>query len=83
MGGRGESGSQDFTKGLFVLGAAAARPPAPGPTPPSSPRLGLALSSAGVFIFCWFIVLYFPSQSTVSSSSGTARAEQTHTASSQ
>ncbi|CAK6436627.1 unnamed protein product [Pipistrellus nathusii] len=40
-------------------------------------------SFQGVFIFCWFIVLYFPSQSTVSSSSGTARAEQTHTASSQ
>ncbi|XP_036296183.1 adhesion G protein-coupled receptor G3 [Pipistrellus kuhlii] len=40
-------------------------------------------SFQGVFIFCWFIVLYFPSQSTVASSSGTARAEQTHTASSQ
>ncbi|XP_005873574.1 PREDICTED: adhesion G protein-coupled receptor G3 [Myotis brandtii] len=38
-------------------------------------------SLQGVFIFCWFTVLYFPSQTTVSSSSGTARAEQTHTAS--
>ncbi|KAK1330676.1 hypothetical protein QTO34_010876 [Cnephaeus nilssonii] len=37
-------------------------------------------SLQGVFIFCWFIVLYFPSQSTAPSS-GTARAEQTHVAS--
>ncbi|XP_008150517.1 adhesion G protein-coupled receptor G3 [Eptesicus fuscus] len=37
-------------------------------------------SLQGVFIFCWFIVLYFPGQSTVPSS-GTARAEQTHVAS--
>lgn len=37
-------------------------------------------SFQGVFIFCWFIVLYFPSQSP-EASSGTARAEQTHTTS--
>ncbi|KAM5207103.1 adhesion G protein-coupled receptor G3 [Hipposideros larvatus] len=36
-------------------------------------------SLQGVFIFCWFIMLYFPSQSAVSSSSGPARVEQTHT----
>ncbi|XP_074170920.1 adhesion G protein-coupled receptor G3 [Rhinolophus sinicus] len=37
-------------------------------------------SLQGVFIFCWFITLYFPSQSDVSSSSGPARVEQqTHT----
>ncbi|XP_019519996.1 PREDICTED: adhesion G protein-coupled receptor G3 isoform X1 [Hipposideros armiger] len=38
-------------------------------------------SLQGVFIFCWFIMLYFPSQSAVSSSSGPARVEQTHTTS--
>lgn len=36
-------------------------------------------SLQGVFIFCWFIMLYFPSQSAVSSSSGPAQAQQTHT----
>lgn len=36
-------------------------------------------SLQGVFIFCWFIMLYFPSQSAVSSSSGPVRVEQTHT----
>lgn len=38
-------------------------------------------SLQGVFIFCWFIMLYFPSQSDVSSSSGPARVEQSHTTS--
>uniref|UniRef100_A0A673V073 Dynein regulatory complex subunit 7 n=1 Tax=Suricata suricatta TaxID=37032 RepID=A0A673V073_SURSU len=38
-------------------------------------------SLQGVFIFCWFAVLYFPSQAAVSSSSGTARADQVHTTS--
>ncbi|KAF6287455.1 adhesion G protein-coupled receptor G3 [Rhinolophus ferrumequinum] len=38
-------------------------------------------SLQGVFIFCWFIMLYFPSQSDVSSSSGPARVGQTHTTS--
>ncbi|XP_054426253.1 adhesion G protein-coupled receptor G3 [Pteronotus mesoamericanus] len=37
-------------------------------------------SLQGVFIFCWFIMLYFPIQSTVASS-GMAQAEQTHTVS--
>ncbi|XP_024407170.2 LOW QUALITY PROTEIN: adhesion G protein-coupled receptor G3 [Desmodus rotundus] len=37
-------------------------------------------SFQGVFLFCWIIVLYFPSQST-GTSSGTAHAEQTHTVS--
>ncbi|XP_066204694.1 adhesion G protein-coupled receptor G3 [Saccopteryx leptura] len=37
-------------------------------------------SFQGVFMFCWFLVLYFPSQGT-ESSSGTARMEQTHTVS--
>ncbi|XP_058135928.1 adhesion G protein-coupled receptor G3 [Dasypus novemcinctus] len=36
-------------------------------------------SLQGVFIFCWFSVLYFPSQRAVPSSSGTARADQSHT----
>uniref|UniRef100_A0A8B9XVW3 Adhesion G protein-coupled receptor G3 n=1 Tax=Bos mutus grunniens TaxID=30521 RepID=A0A8B9XVW3_BOSMU len=35
----------------------------------------LFTSLQGVFIFCWFIVLYCPSQSTVTSSSGTARVD--------
>ncbi|XP_007946236.1 adhesion G protein-coupled receptor G3 [Orycteropus afer afer] len=35
----------------------------------------------GVFIFCWFVVLYFPRQSAVSTSSGTARVDQTHSVS--
>uniref|UniRef100_A0A8C8XCM2 Adhesion G protein-coupled receptor G3 n=1 Tax=Panthera leo TaxID=9689 RepID=A0A8C8XCM2_PANLE len=34
-------------------------------------------SLQGVFIFCWFAVLYFPSRTAVSSSSGTARIDQT------
>ncbi|XP_058564104.1 adhesion G protein-coupled receptor G3 isoform X4 [Neofelis nebulosa] len=38
-------------------------------------------SLQGVFIFCWFAVLYFPSRTAVSSSSGTARIDQVHTAS--
>ncbi|KAM6223436.1 adhesion G protein-coupled receptor G3 [Rhynchocyon petersi] len=38
-------------------------------------------SLQGVFIFCWFATLYFPSQTSPSSSSGTARADQTHFAS--
>ncbi|XP_006878985.1 PREDICTED: probable G-protein coupled receptor 97 [Elephantulus edwardii] len=38
-------------------------------------------SLQGVFIFCWFAVLYFPSQSAPSSSSGTARADQIHSVS--
>ncbi|XP_012868259.1 PREDICTED: probable G-protein coupled receptor 97 [Dipodomys ordii] len=33
-------------------------------------------SLQGVFIFCWFTVLYFPTQSTMSSTSGTARLDQ-------
>ncbi|XP_022411559.1 adhesion G protein-coupled receptor G3-like isoform X1 [Delphinapterus leucas] len=41
----------------------------------------LFTSLQGVFIFCWFAVLYFPSQSTVTSSSGTARADQVLTVS--
>ncbi|XP_048211464.1 adhesion G protein-coupled receptor G3 [Perognathus longimembris pacificus] len=35
-------------------------------------------SLQGVFIFCWFTILYFPTQSTTSSSSGTARLDQAH-----
>ncbi|KAM4833734.1 adhesion G protein-coupled receptor G3 [Thomomys bottae] len=38
-------------------------------------------SLQGVFIFCWFISLYFPKQSTMSSSSGTARLDQVHSVS--
>ncbi|XP_047692611.1 adhesion G protein-coupled receptor G3 isoform X4 [Prionailurus viverrinus] len=38
-------------------------------------------SLQGVFIFCWFAVLYFPSRTAVASSSGTARIDQVHTAS--
>ncbi|XP_058383886.1 adhesion G protein-coupled receptor G3 isoform X2 [Diceros bicornis minor] len=38
-------------------------------------------SLQGIFIFCWFIILYFPKQSAVSSSSGTARPDQAHTVS--
>ncbi|XP_042775396.1 adhesion G protein-coupled receptor G3 isoform X7 [Panthera leo] len=38
-------------------------------------------SLQGVFIFCWFAVLYFPSRTAVSSSSGTARIDQVHTTS--
>ncbi|XP_055001401.1 adhesion G protein-coupled receptor G3 isoform X2 [Sorex araneus] len=34
-------------------------------------------SLQGVFIFCWFLVLYFPSQRAAASSSGTARVDQT------
>ncbi|XP_040109837.1 adhesion G protein-coupled receptor G3 [Oryx dammah] len=41
----------------------------------------LFTSLQGVFIFCWFIVLYCPSQSTVTSSSGTARVDHAHTVS--
>ncbi|XP_057566814.1 adhesion G protein-coupled receptor G3 [Hippopotamus amphibius kiboko] len=41
----------------------------------------LLTSLQGVFIFCWFIVLYSPSRSTLASSSGTARADQAHTVS--
>lgn len=33
----------------------------------------------GIFIFSWFITLYFPIQSTMSSSSGPAQAEHSHT----
>ncbi|XP_069848766.1 adhesion G protein-coupled receptor G3 [Dipodomys merriami] len=35
-------------------------------------------SLQGVFIFCWFTILYFPTQSTMSSTSGTARLDQAH-----
>ncbi|XP_006255189.1 adhesion G protein-coupled receptor G3 isoform X4 [Rattus norvegicus] len=35
-------------------------------------------SLQGLFIFCWFIILYFPTQSTTTSSSGTARLDQAH-----
>lgn len=35
-------------------------------------------SLQGLFIFCWFIILYFPTQSTTASSSGTARMDQAH-----
>ncbi|KAM8959673.1 adhesion G protein-coupled receptor G3 [Lycaon pictus] len=38
-------------------------------------------SLQGVFIFCWFATLYFPSRGTMSSSSGTARVDQVHTTS--
>lgn len=41
----------------------------------------LFTSLQGVFIFCWFIILYCPSQSTVTSSSGTARVDHAHTVS--
>ncbi|XP_049643363.1 adhesion G protein-coupled receptor G3 [Suncus etruscus] len=33
-------------------------------------------SLQGVFIFCWFLVLYFPHQRSTASSSGTARVDQ-------
>lgn len=35
-------------------------------------------SLQGLYIFCWFIILYFPTQSTTASSSGTARLDQPH-----
>nr|XP_048287884.1 adhesion G protein-coupled receptor G3 isoform X2 [Myodes glareolus] len=38
-------------------------------------------SLQGVFIFCWFIILYFPRQSTTAPSSGTARLGQAHSVS--
>uniref|UniRef100_H0XEV8 Adhesion G protein-coupled receptor G3 n=1 Tax=Otolemur garnettii TaxID=30611 RepID=H0XEV8_OTOGA len=38
-------------------------------------------SLQGVFIFCWFTILYLPSQSATSSSSGTARLDQAHSTS--
>ncbi|XP_004704929.1 adhesion G protein-coupled receptor G3 [Echinops telfairi] len=38
-------------------------------------------SLQGVFIFCWFTVLYFPSQSAPASSAGTARVDQNHSVS--
>ncbi|XP_006863685.1 PREDICTED: probable G-protein coupled receptor 97 [Chrysochloris asiatica] len=38
-------------------------------------------SLQGVFIFCWFIIFYFPSQHATSSSSGTARVDQDHSVS--
>ncbi|KAM5263957.1 adhesion G protein-coupled receptor G3 [Ctenodactylus gundi] len=38
-------------------------------------------SLQGVFIFCWFFVLYFPRQSSTASSSGTARLDQVHSVS--
>uniref|UniRef100_A0A8C6GET3 Adhesion G protein-coupled receptor G3 n=1 Tax=Mus spicilegus TaxID=10103 RepID=A0A8C6GET3_MUSSI len=38
-------------------------------------------SLQGLFIFCWFIILYFPTQSTTASSSGTARLDQAHSVS--
>ncbi|KAL2762370.1 adhesion G protein-coupled receptor G3 isoform 2 [Daubentonia madagascariensis] len=38
-------------------------------------------SLQGVFIFCWFTSLYFRSQSTTSSFSGTARLDQAHSVS--
>ncbi|XP_055268645.1 adhesion G protein-coupled receptor G3 [Moschus berezovskii] len=41
----------------------------------------LFTSLQGVFIFCWFIVLYCPGQSTVTASSGTARVDHAHTVS--
>ncbi|XP_004744314.1 adhesion G protein-coupled receptor G3 isoform X1 [Mustela putorius furo] len=36
-------------------------------------------SLQGVFIFCWFTMLYFPSRSTVAFSSSVPRADQVHT----
>ncbi|XP_004395889.1 PREDICTED: probable G-protein coupled receptor 97 [Odobenus rosmarus divergens] len=36
-------------------------------------------SLQGVFIFCWFTMLYFPRRSAKASSSGTGRADQVHT----
>ncbi|KAB1274214.1 Adhesion G protein-coupled receptor G3 [Camelus dromedarius] len=48
--------------------------------PRPHPSLTEPLSSlTGIFIFCWFIVLYFPSRSTTTSTSGTARVDQAHT----
>uniref|UniRef100_A0A8C3YK22 Adhesion G protein-coupled receptor G3 n=1 Tax=Catagonus wagneri TaxID=51154 RepID=A0A8C3YK22_9CETA len=41
----------------------------------------LFTSLQGVFIFCWFVVLYLPSWSTASLSSGTARNDQAPTVS--
>ncbi|XP_035973425.2 adhesion G protein-coupled receptor G3 [Halichoerus grypus] len=38
-------------------------------------------SLQGVFIFCWFTTLYFPSRSAGASSSGTGRVNQVHTTS--
>ncbi|XP_037374036.2 adhesion G protein-coupled receptor G3 [Talpa occidentalis] len=38
-------------------------------------------SLQGVFIFCWFVVLYLPGQWAESSSSGTAAVSQTHSSS--
>nr|XP_034378873.1 adhesion G protein-coupled receptor G3 isoform X2 [Arvicanthis niloticus] len=38
-------------------------------------------SLQGLYIFCWFIILYFPTQSTTASSSGTARLDQAHSTS--
>ncbi|XP_010615539.3 adhesion G protein-coupled receptor G3 isoform X1 [Fukomys damarensis] len=38
-------------------------------------------SLQGVFIFCWFTILYFPSWSTTSSSGTTARLDQAHSVS--
>ncbi|XP_052023342.1 adhesion G protein-coupled receptor G3 isoform X2 [Apodemus sylvaticus] len=35
-------------------------------------------SLQGLYIFCWFIILYFPTQTTTASSSGTARLDQPH-----
>ncbi|XP_028626272.1 adhesion G protein-coupled receptor G3 [Grammomys surdaster] len=35
-------------------------------------------SLQGLYIFCWFIILYFPTKSTTASSSGTARLDQAH-----
>ena len=45
--------------------------PVPGSLKPS-------LVTTGLYIFCWFIILYFPTQSTTASSSGTARLDQPH-----
>nr|XP_010984024.2 adhesion G protein-coupled receptor G3 [Camelus dromedarius] len=46
---------------------------------PTTYVFALFTSLQGIFIFCWFIVLYFPSRSTTTSTSGTARVDQAHT----
>lgn len=66
-----------FTMGLFLLWATASQA---AQLPVGPPGSAMPSPPAGVFIFCWFIVLYFPSQSP-EASSGTGRAEQTHTTS--
>ncbi|XP_060041465.1 adhesion G protein-coupled receptor G3 isoform X2 [Erinaceus europaeus] len=45
---------------------------------PATYAFALFNSLQGVFIFCWFVVLYFPGQKSTASSSGTARLDQAH-----